>query len=55
MAKVNSMDWMWEGREAYLKGLRREDCPYDAGSEPYDKWMEGFEKEAVLDTWNGYD
>ena len=55
MAKVSSPGWMWEGREAYWRGLKLEDCPYDEGTEPHYMWAEGFKREEALDTDNEYD
>jgi hypothetical protein len=34
--------WFAEGKEAYKRGYKFEDCPYDEYSEPHFQWCLGF-------------
>jgi ribosome modulation factor len=36
-----------EGRDAWLKGLPREDCPYPPGADERAAWLAGWDKAAA--------
>jgi hypothetical protein len=40
--KVNSKAWYLEGEEAWYRGVTPNQCPYDIGTEPFDRWQKGW-------------